>query len=242
MGDLAEAELLARDPVGQGGLMLDGAEFAYLVFGEAVLLEGIPGEERLEGFGRFEAAEDEAHPEGDAGAGKEEEALVVAGLEVIAVALDGGADGFLGGRVGDLDEKVFHGKPFIMQEAQDVPSTLLADFKLTMTPTKAEMTKAILAAKAAKKLLWADLARATGLSEVFTTSACLGENALGEEEAARLVALLDLAPGVAAALCAYGPGTVQVIVTADADGAVSKALGEEGSEALSPSPTTSAGR
>ena len=90
-----------------------------------------------------------------------------------------------------------------MQEVQYLPSTLLADFKVTMTPTKAEMTKAILTAKAAKKLLWTDLAKATGLSEVYTTSACLGENALGEDEAARLTALLDLGPGMISALCAY---------------------------------------
>ena len=69
--------------------------------------------------------------------------------------------------------------------------------------TKPEMTETILTAKAAKKLTWADLAKGAGLSEVYTTSCCLGENALGAEEAGRLCALLDLGPEVVAALAAY---------------------------------------
>lgn len=69
--------------------------------------------------------------------------------------------------------------------------------------TKKEMTDAILAAKAAKQITWAAIANAVGLSEVFTTSACLGENALSSEEAARVTALLDLGPSVAGALTAF---------------------------------------
>lgn len=69
--------------------------------------------------------------------------------------------------------------------------------------TKTAITAAILSAKAAKKLTWADLARATGLSEVFTTSACLGENALDLPEATRLAALLDLGPDIATALTEF---------------------------------------
>jgi cyanate lyase len=69
--------------------------------------------------------------------------------------------------------------------------------------TKASITEKILSAKAAKKLLWADLARATGLSEVFTTSACLGENALDLPEATRLAAALDLGTDVATALTEF---------------------------------------
>jgi cyanate lyase len=69
--------------------------------------------------------------------------------------------------------------------------------------TKASLTEKILSAKAAKKLLWADLARATGLSEVFTTSACLGENALDLPEATRLAAALDLGTDVATALTEF---------------------------------------
>ncbi len=60
--------------------------------------------------------------------------------------------------------------------------------------TKPELTQAILAAKAAKQLTWATIAQAAGLSEVYTTSACLGENALAEEPASKVAALLDLGP------------------------------------------------
>ena len=61
--------------------------------------------------------------------------------------------------------------------------------------TKQELTHAILTAKAKKKLTWAALAQATGLSEVYTTSACLGENALEAPEAEKLAALLELPEG-----------------------------------------------
>jgi cyanate lyase len=43
---------------------------------------------------------------------------------------------------------------------------------------KPEMTAAILAAKKTKAVTWATIAQAEGLSPVFTTSACLGENTL----------------------------------------------------------------
>lgn len=61
--------------------------------------------------------------------------------------------------------------------------------------TKQELTHAVLTAKASKKLTWAAIARAAGLSEVYTTSACLGENALEEVEAQKVVALLELPEG-----------------------------------------------
>jgi cyanate lyase len=66
--------------------------------------------------------------------------------------------------------------------------------------TKSALTETILAAKAAEKLKWSDLAQAAGLSEVFTTSACLGENALDLAEATRVADLLGLGPDVAQAL------------------------------------------
>ena len=59
---------------------------------------------------------------------------------------------------------------------------------------KQEMTDAILHAKAEKRLTWAQIAQAAGLSEVFTTSACLGENTLSKEEALKVTALLGLGP------------------------------------------------
>jgi cyanate lyase len=66
--------------------------------------------------------------------------------------------------------------------------------------TKEEMKEQILRAKLARKFTWAKIAEAAGLSEVYTTSACLGENALGAEEAAKVGSLLDLPPFVVEAL------------------------------------------
>ena len=66
--------------------------------------------------------------------------------------------------------------------------------------TKQELTAAILTAKAKKKLTWAAIAKAVGLSEVYTTSACLGENALQAPEAEKLAALLDLPESAVEAL------------------------------------------
>jgi cyanate lyase len=57
---------------------------------------------------------------------------------------------------------------------------------------KPAMTATILAAKTAKRLTWEAIAVAAGLSEVYTTSACLGENALSPEEARRVGELLGL--------------------------------------------------
>jgi cyanate lyase len=70
--------------------------------------------------------------------------------------------------------------------------------------TKAQMTEAILAAKAARKTTWAAIAKAVGLSEVYVTSACLGENALSAAEAKKVGKLLKLKPAVTAALTEFG--------------------------------------
>ena len=69
--------------------------------------------------------------------------------------------------------------------------------------TKLELTETILAAKKAKATTWSAIAAAAGLSEVFTTSACLGENALDAQEAQRVVAFLGLSPEVAVALTEF---------------------------------------
>ena len=66
--------------------------------------------------------------------------------------------------------------------------------------TKIEMTETILAAKAAKGCSWAEISAAAGLSEIFATSACLGQNSLSLEEAKSLCTLLDLPDEIAAAL------------------------------------------
>ncbi|MFA6544610.1 MAG: cyanase [Limisphaerales bacterium] len=69
--------------------------------------------------------------------------------------------------------------------------------------TKARMTGTILAAKRAKKKTWAAIARAAGLSEVYVTSACLGENALCPAEARKVAKFLGLGSGIAAALTGF---------------------------------------
>ena len=71
------------------------------------------------------------------------------------------------------------------------PAKGFSPILLTMM-TKLELTAAVLTAKARQKLTWAAIAQAAGLSEVYTTSACLGENALEAPEAEKVVALLEL--------------------------------------------------
>lgn len=66
--------------------------------------------------------------------------------------------------------------------------------------TKTEMSAAILAAKKSKKTTWAAIANATGLSEVYCTSACLGQNSLELAEALKVTKFLKLSPKVAEAL------------------------------------------
>ncbi len=69
--------------------------------------------------------------------------------------------------------------------------------------TKKEMTEAILAAKKAKKTTWAAISKAAGVSEVYVTSACLGENALGDEDAKKVAKFLGLPSKVAVALTEF---------------------------------------
>jgi cyanate lyase len=69
--------------------------------------------------------------------------------------------------------------------------------------TKAQMTEAILAAKQAKKTTWTAIANAAGLSEIYTTSACLGENALDAIAAKKVAKFLRLKPAVTVALTEF---------------------------------------
>jgi cyanate lyase len=55
-----------------------------------------------------------------------------------------------------------------------------------------EMTEAIIEAKFSKGASWADISKAAGISEVFVVSACLGQNTLPAEAAAKLVKYIDL--------------------------------------------------
>lgn len=66
--------------------------------------------------------------------------------------------------------------------------------------TKQEMTQAILNAKLKTKTTWAQLAGIVGLSEVYVTSACLGENVLSLSEAEKITGHLKLGIEVTEAL------------------------------------------
>jgi cyanate lyase len=69
--------------------------------------------------------------------------------------------------------------------------------------TKTEMTAVILAAKKTKKTTWAAIAKAAGVSDVYCTSACLGENALDLPAAKKVASFLKLSPKVAEALTEF---------------------------------------
>jgi cyanate lyase len=58
--------------------------------------------------------------------------------------------------------------------------------------TRADVTAKVVAAKWAKKLTWKALAEACGRSEIWTTSALLGQQAMGADEAAAAGRALDL--------------------------------------------------
>jgi len=60
--------------------------------------------------------------------------------------------------------------------------------------TRADLVEKGIAAKLAKKLTWRELAEACGRSEVWTTSALLGQQAMSAEEAASVGRMLDLGP------------------------------------------------
>jgi cyanate lyase len=62
----------------------------------------------------------------------------------------------------------------------------------TLSMTREEVTSAIRAAKAAKKLTWQEIAKQVGKSSVWTTSVCLGQNSMSAEQADRLVDFLEL--------------------------------------------------
>jgi cyanate lyase len=58
--------------------------------------------------------------------------------------------------------------------------------------TRADVVEKGIAAKFAKKLTWRELAESCGRSEVWTTSAVLGQQAMSAEEAACVGRMLDL--------------------------------------------------
>jgi cyanate lyase len=81
--------------------------------------------------------------------------------------------------------------------------------------TKVEMTEAIVLAKSEKGVGWADIAVASGLSEVYTTSACLGMNHLDKEPAEKVAEFLGLGAEVATALQAFPHKSWDQIVPTD---------------------------
>ncbi|MBO1927146.1 cyanase [Thiomicrorhabdus sp. 6S2-11] len=81
--------------------------------------------------------------------------------------------------------------------------------------TKVEMTEAIVLAKSEKSVGWADIAVASGLSEVYTTSACLGMNHLDKEPAEKVAEFLGLGAEVVTALQAFPHKSWDQIVPTD---------------------------
>ena len=66
--------------------------------------------------------------------------------------------------------------------------------------TREDVTARILSAKKKAGLTWEVIAKAIGMSPVWTHSAAMGMNAMPAEKAAALVALLDLPEGAAEVL------------------------------------------
>lgn len=61
-----------------------------------------------------------------------------------------------------------------------------------MPMSKLEMTELIMAAKFAMGATWSDISEAAGMSDVFIVSACLGQNTLPADAAAKVAAYLNL--------------------------------------------------
>ncbi len=57
---------------------------------------------------------------------------------------------------------------------------------------KEEMVEAIIEAKYTKGTSWEEISKAAGMSDVFVISACLGQNTLPAEAAAKVAKFLDL--------------------------------------------------
>ncbi|WP_019626502.1 cyanase [Thioalkalivibrio sp. ALJT] len=69
-----------------------------------------------------------------------------------------------------------------------------------MSLSKSAMTTTILEAKENRGTTWAAIAEATGLHEVYVTSACYGMNHLESDQADKLASFLGLGPEVSQAL------------------------------------------
>lgn len=71
---------------------------------------------------------------------------------------------------------------------------------ITRPLSKLDMTETILAVKYNRRLTWAAMAEAAGLSDVFVVSACLGQNTLPAGAAEKLCGFLGLGTEFAEAL------------------------------------------
>jgi len=81
--------------------------------------------------------------------------------------------------------------------------------------SKVAMTESIVLAKSEKAVGWVDIAEVAGLSEVYTTSACLGMNHLDKEPAEKVAEFLGLGDDVAVALQAFPHKTWEKTVPTD---------------------------
>jgi len=80
---------------------------------------------------------------------------------------------------------------------------------------KIDVTELIFEAKKTKGMSWAELAAAVGLSEVFTTSACLGMNTFPEDKAEKVAEVLGLPEGTAEVLAEYPTKVFDQVVPTD---------------------------
>ena len=81
--------------------------------------------------------------------------------------------------------------------------------------SKIEMTEAIILAKSKKSVGWCDIAEVAGLSEVYTTSACMGMNHLDSDAAEKVADFLGLGGEVVEALEAFPTKTWDQLVPTD---------------------------
>lgn len=81
--------------------------------------------------------------------------------------------------------------------------------------TKIEAAEVLIFAKSDKKLTWEEIASEVGMSSVWTTSACLGQNSMPKEYADKLCKFLNLGPEVSAALQAFPYKGSETVVPTD---------------------------
>ena len=74
---------------------------------------------------------------------------------------------------------------------------------------KADVTEMIMAKKKAAGISWAAIADEIGMSEVFTTSACLGMNSMPRDKADMIVRHLGLPQDAGAVLAEFPTKTVR---------------------------------